>query len=110
MSTFEAEMENHVRDMYEGVNREEMTEAQRKTFRSEKLSTNPNVLFRIYKKGHLHILQFSSIHYDEWVLCLKSYQINFQHLITLNVFSLCGPSSKLQRFCDEYNENLEMIV
>ncbi len=101
-STFETQMENRVRDMY-GVNHEKMTEAQRKTFRRQKLSTNPNVLFRIYKQDRLHILQFRSIHFHAWVECLKSYRlIKFHHNSICNEFSLCGPSDELQKFCNNF--------
>ncbi len=99
-----------MRDMYEGVNHEEMTEPQRKTFRSQRLSTNPNVLFRIYKQGHLHILKFRSIHFGAWVERLKSNRlIKFQHNFICHMFSLYGPSGELQKLCNEYNENLEMV-
>lgn len=109
-STFETEMENLVRNMYEDKNPKDMTEAQRKKFRREKLSKNPDVLFRIYRQDHLHILQFSSVYYDEWVHCLKYCRINFQHF-TCNghAFSLCGPSDELETFCHSYQKILQMI-
>lgn len=87
-------MANFVRDMYEGVNRKDMTEPQRKAFRGEKLSTNPNVLFRIYRQGHLHILQFSSMYHIKWDDSLKMYPtIGVYSHPACNMLSLCGPEN-----------------
>ncbi|KAK2894396.1 hypothetical protein Q8A67_011625 [Cirrhinus molitorella] len=110
-STFETKIENVVRNMYEEVNPKDMTEAGRRRWRRKKLSKNPDVLFRIYRQGHLHMLQFRSAYYDGWVRCLKSYsEIIFQRLpFNDHAFSLCGPSDELERFCDNYQKSLQMI-
>ncbi|ROL52982.1 hypothetical protein DPX16_0106 [Anabarilius grahami] len=53
----EAEM-SAVRDMYEGLDVGNMTESEQRRHRNIQLNQHPDVLFRVYRRGRLHVLLF----------------------------------------------------
>lgn len=111
----EAEMAA-VRDMYEGLDVEDMTKTEQKRHRERQLHEHPDVLFRIYTRQHLHVLLFRPTDDGWWIKKLKDEyngifcQWTFKHAVNepiRHVMNLQGDRDELQRFCDEFPANLE---
>nr|XP_001338885.3 uncharacterized protein LOC100001846 isoform X1 [Danio rerio] len=95
-----------VRDMY-GEN-----DPRTKAHRDMQLNNNPNVLFRIYREGLLHILLFRPTANIFWRRLLQEeYQdITFQHTVEEPIghtMNLSGNREELERFCDNFRNNLQ---
>ncbi len=111
----EAEMAA-VRDMYEGLDVRDMTETEQKRHRETQLNEHPDVLFKIYCVGRLHILLFRPTDDGWWIKKLKdeyegiSAQWTFKHAVNepiRHAMNLSGDRDELQRFCHEFPANLE---
>lgn len=111
----EAEMAA-VRDMYEGLDVEDMTEKEQKRHRETQLNEHPDVLFRIYRRDRLHVLLFRPTDDGWWINTLRDgyngifSQWTFKHAVNQpirHVMNLSGDRDELQRFCDEFPDNLE---
>ncbi|KAF4101089.1 hypothetical protein G5714_017521 [Onychostoma macrolepis] len=111
----EAEMAA-VRDMYEGLDVEDMTETEQKRHRETQLNEHPDVLFRIYRRDRLHVLLFRPSDDGWWIKKLRDgfngifSQWTFKHAVNQpirHVMNLSGDRDELQRFCDEFPVNLE---
>lgn len=105
-----------VRDMYEGVDVENMTPAEQKRHRETQLNQHPDVLFRINRKDRLHVLLFRPTGDSWWIDIIKENyggifaQWTFQHADNQPIrhaMNLSGNRDELQRFCDEFPDNLE---
>ncbi|XP_026086248.1 uncharacterized protein LOC113061401 [Carassius auratus] len=105
-----------VRDMYEGVDVENMTPAEQKRHRETQLNQHPNILFRINRKDRLHVLLFRPTGDSWWINIIKENyggifaQWTFQHADNQPIrhaMNLSGNRDELQRFCDEFPDNLE---
>lgn len=103
---------NLVRDMYEGVNPGEMSERDKKAHKERNLQRNPDVLFRIYQRGRLHMLLLRTAHAGEWMTAIQtrittsqSFQLTKRRTVN-NIFTitLAGPQEELRRFCDEFDQ------
>ncbi|XP_060734706.1 uncharacterized protein LOC132851733 isoform X1 [Tachysurus vachellii] len=108
---------NRVRDMYEGVDEHGMTEAQKKAHRDETLLNNPDVLFRIYRKGKLHVLLFMPTDTEEWKKVIQdriqdridadpSVQLTERRDIKgdLPIINMSGPENHLEHICDIFDQ------
>lgn len=113
---------NRVRDMYEGVNLGEMTEHQRKEHRDKILHENPDVLFRIFHQGKLHVLLFMPSNEEEWKKMIQSripptvsFQLTERCAVRgrLPIIHMSGHEEALECICDSfdqlYNEVMENI-
>lgn len=109
-----------VRDMYEGLDVEDLTEREKKTeqkiHRETQLNEHPDVLFRIYRRDRLHVLLFRPTDDGWWIKKLRDEysgifsQWTFQHAVNQpirHVMNLSGNRDELERFCDEFPHNLE---
>ncbi|KAI2647895.1 LARGE xylosyl- and glucuronyltransferase 2-B [Labeo rohita] len=104
-----------VRDMYEGLDVEDMSETAQKRHRETQLNQHPDVLFRIYTQGRLHVLLFRPTDDGWWINILRdeyrgiSAQWTFKHAANQpirHVMNLSGNRGELERFCNEFPHNL----
>lgn len=80
------------------------------------LNLNPNVLFRIYKQNHLHVLLFRPTNGYWWITLLQneyigiSSQWTFKHAVNEPIrhsMNLSGKEDVLERFCQDFENNLQ---
>ncbi|KAI2647898.1 V-type ATP synthase subunit D [Labeo rohita] len=104
-----------VRDMYEGLDVEDMSETAQKRHRETQLNQHPDVLFRIYTQDRLHVLLFRPTDDGWWINTLRdeyrgiSAQWTFKHAANQpirHVMNLSGNRGELERFCNEFPHNL----
>ncbi|KAB5574642.1 hypothetical protein PHYPO_G00211360 [Pangasianodon hypophthalmus] len=102
---------NRVRDMYEGVNPGDMTEAEKKAHIGRTLQNNPDVLFRIYQQDRLHMVMFRPSDPGEWMRLIQSRITNLSFQLTRkrsanDIFkiSMSGPQEHLDRFCQDFDQ------
>lgn len=103
---------NLVRDMYEGGNPVEMTGSQRKAHRNENLRNNPDVLFKVYQEGNLHMVFLSTTGPGVWMMKIQdriTTQLSFQMTkkrTENNIFkiTMSGRQEELQHFCDDFHQ------
>lgn len=78
------------------------------------LDQHPDILFRIFLNERLHGLVFRSTNEGFWMRILRQYypdisvQWNYKHADKQYVLSLFGDLIELQRFCDEFLQNLHV--
>lgn len=101
--------------MYEGLDIQQMTERQKELHRIDQVNQNPDVLFRIYSQGRLHILSFDATEKSWWMgLILTEYnrisaQWNIRHVNQpfRTMINLTGKAQDLEMFCDSFPNHLE---
>ncbi|GAA6069250.1 uncharacterized protein LOC113534652 [Tachysurus ichikawai] len=100
-----------VKDMYDGVDPATLEEP-RKAHMNRTLNENPDVLFRVYKQGRLHMLFLRPTRPGVWMSVILqrittslSFQMTKRRAVD-NIFkiTMSGPGDELQRFCDEFEE------
>ncbi|XDV28499.1 hypothetical protein PO909_031803 [Leuciscus waleckii] len=78
------------------------------------LNKNPDILFRIYRKGKLHVLLFRPTNDSWWITTLRDQypgifsQWTFQHADNQpirHVMNLAGKKDLLERFCKMFLAN-----
>lgn len=103
--------ENRVRDMYEGVNPTKMTEQEKKAHIARTLHENPDVLFRIYCQGRLHMVLLRPTNPGEWtrvILSRITTNLSFQMTKKRGVndifkITMSGTQEELGRLCDDFD-------
>ncbi|XP_060734697.1 uncharacterized protein LOC132851729 [Tachysurus vachellii] len=113
---------NRVIDMYDGVDEDGMTETQKKAHRDETLQNNPDVLFRIYRKGKLRVLLFMPTHTVEWIIVIHdriqdrretdpSVQLTERRAIRghLPIINMAGPENHLEHICDIFDQLFNQV-
>ncbi|XP_060734704.1 uncharacterized protein LOC132851732 [Tachysurus vachellii] len=103
--------------MYDGVDEDGMNEAQKKAHRDETLLNNPDVLFRIYQQGRLHVLLFMPTDTEEWKKVIQdrirdrsradpSVQLTERRDIKgdLPIINMSGPEDHLEYICDIFDQ------
>lgn len=105
---------NRVRDMYEGVDPGQMNERQKKAHRDRTLMRNPDVLFKIYQLGKLHVLLFTpKNNEEEWMRVIQdmfsdklSNQLTRRRAVHghLPVINMSGSEEELECVCDWFDQ------
>ncbi|XDV28494.1 hypothetical protein PO909_031798 [Leuciscus waleckii] len=104
-----------VRDMYEGLNVGSMTEMEQKRHRDTQLNQHPDVLFRVYRRGRLHVLLFRPTNGCQWMQMFRDghqnlfaqWSIRHVYQQVRDVINVSGSLEELQRFCDRFPDQLQ---
>ncbi|ROL42118.1 hypothetical protein DPX16_1303 [Anabarilius grahami] len=102
-----------VRDMYEGLDFGNMTESEQRRHRNIQLNQHPDVLFRVYRRGHLHVLLFRPTDGLQWMRLFRDRhehlfaQWTIRHRQIRDVISVSGQMEELEGFCDRFIQHLQ---
>lgn len=114
-----------VRDMYEelflpdNLTISDIEERGKKDHREKMLNQNPDILFRIYSKGKLHVLLFRPTNDSWWIRKLRdqypgiSSQWTFKHADNRpirHVMNLSGKKVLLEHFCEMFPVNRDRAL
>ncbi|KAK3522824.1 hypothetical protein QTP70_003764 [Hemibagrus guttatus] len=116
-----AETELRVRDMYDGIDPIElknMRKREKEAHIDQTLRNNPEVLFRVYKKGRLHMVILRTARPGLWMRVLHDrITINLSFQMTkrraeANIYkiTMSGSQEQLQHICDDFNEIYDEVM
>ncbi|XDV28496.1 hypothetical protein PO909_031800 [Leuciscus waleckii] len=120
-------MAREIRNMYDGMTfveypeesaeqRKKRGKKEKKRYREQQLERHPDIVFRCVKEARLSCLVFRSTNEGFWMRILREFyrnisvQWNYKHEDKKYILSLSGDETELNRFCDEFRENLHVDV
>lgn len=107
-----------VRDIYNGVDPDQMSRKEKKWHIETTLQDNPDVLFQLYTQDRLHMLFLRPTDPVAWlggILIPIEIGLSFQMTKKLGVNSfykiiMSGPSARLQSFCDDFEQLYHQVM
>ncbi|KAK3522823.1 hypothetical protein QTP70_003763 [Hemibagrus guttatus] len=116
-----AETELRVRDMYDGIDPIElknMNERERNVHIDQTLRNNPEILFKVYQQGRLHMVFFGTTRPGLWMRVLHDrITINLSFQMTrkraeaeMYKITMSGSQEQLQHICDDFNEIYDEVM
>ncbi|KAG7333529.1 hypothetical protein KOW79_003664 [Hemibagrus wyckioides] len=113
-----SELGDRVKDMYDGVDLNNMTKRQKEAHIDRTLQNNRDVLLRVYRQDRLHMVFLRPTDPGVWMRVIQgriatalSFQLTKKRA-ELNIYkiTMSGAQEALQGFCNDFDEIYEEVM